>query len=668
MNQESEFFPVRPEALTVATDEELGAAVEAAEVVPLLCAIALLTGDQAAIAAKFSPRNDIPPEGLRPNSGLSDTAVAEARALALEHLKRLRDTGDAPHPKINSDMLERTIAFATGGQHEPLRELIARELDIPQDSGAPDWRIGEIAPDRPFRVAVIGAGMSGILVAHRLQQAGFDFKVFEKGKDVGGTWLQNSYPGCRLDTPNFAYSYSFAQNPYWPNEFSERDTILAYYTTLANRLGIRDHIQFETEILSAVFDDTQRCWTLQTRNSRGEVVAEEFAAVISAVGQLNRPNFPDLPGMDLFSGDSWHTAEWNHDIDIAGKRVGVIGTGASAYQVIPAILPQVASLTVFQRNPPWMLPTPSYYDPISGPHRWLLGSLPYYSTWHRFFQVWVTVAGRWDLVRVDPEFTHPVSISAANEALRQALLRHLEMRYADRPDLLATQMPNYPPGAKRMLRDNGVWSAALKDARTILETQPIEAITPSGARMQDGSEHDLDVIIYATGFRASEFLMPMRIIGENSRDLHEWWQGDARAYLGSCIPGFPNFFCMYGPNTNLAVHGSTILFAESSANYILKSLRLLVEQGAAAMSVTEEAFEEFNAMIDRENQLMAWGASAVSSWYKNDQGRVSQNWPLPLQDFVLMTQEPDRSHFEFKPCLHAASLDPAATPSHPDTC
>jgi 4-hydroxyacetophenone monooxygenase len=649
LNPDREFFPLHPEQLAAASDEALRATVDAAQVVPLLCALALLTDDPELLSARFTPHNDIPPEGPRLQGGLSEPVLAEARSLALEHLRRLRDSADVAERPVNPATLERTIAFATGGQDESLRALIGRELDIPHDADAPGWRIQDLAPGRSFRVAVIGAGMSGILCAHRLRQAGIACDVFEKGRDVGGTWLENSYPGCRLDTPNFAYSYSFAQNPYWPEEFSGRDAILEYYITLASRMGLRELIQLETEVLSATYDETRCLWILLIRNGAGEERCEEFNAVVSAVGQLNRPGFPALPGIDSFAGEAWHTARWRHDVDLGGKRVGVIGTGASAYQVVPTILPEVDSLTVFQRNPPWMLPTPNYHNRITAPHQWLLATLPHYSAWHRFFQVWITLAGRWDLARVDPDFHHPISVSAGNEALRQALLRNLEKRYSDRPDLLATQTPAYPPGAKRMLRDNGVWSAALKDRRTTLETRPIAAITPSGVRMQGGSEQEFDVLIYATGFRAEEFLMPMRVVGEKGRDLHEWWQGDARAYLGSCMPGFPNLFCMYGPNTNLAVHGSTILFAESSANYIVKCLRLLLEGDHQALSVTEEAFDDFNRMIDRENALMAWGASSVSSWYKNALGRVSQNWPLPLKDFVIMTEAPDPSHFRFSP-------------------
>lgn len=651
MKQSEEFFPIQTDGLNGATDAELRAAVDAAEIVPLLCSIALLTNDDGVLDRKFRPNTDLPPGGPQAHCGLSEASVNEARGLAFRHLRELRDAGDISQQTVVPTTLERTIAFVTQDQHEPLRSLISRELDIPSDSEAPSWQIDKVSPGRAFRVAVIGAGMSGILTAYRLRQAGIEFEIFEKNPEVGGTWHANSYPGCRLDTPNFAYSYSFAQNPYWPNEFSKRDPILSYFETLTSRFELRERLHLNTEMLKAQYDEDQNIWKLQIRGPQGLVSDQEFNAVISAVGQLNRPNIPKFPGIDSFGGDAWHTAEWNHSVNLNGKRVGVIGSGASAYQVVPAILEQVGSMTIFQRNPPWMLPTPAYYDPISSPHGWLLSRLPHYAKWVRFIQFWIAVQGRLDLVRVDPAFEHPVSVSADNESLRQALTRHLEMRYEDRPDLLATQTPNYPPGAKRMLRDNGVWSAALKDPRTHLELQAIDSITSSGIRMKDGSEHELDVIIYATGFRAADFLVPMEIIGKNGLELHDSWQGDARAYLGMCVPEFPNFFCMYGPNTNLVVHGSLVIFAESSANYIMECLRLLLEKGSGALSVTDDAFNAFNELIDRENEMMAWGASGVSSWYKNDTGRVSQNWPLPLKDFVLMTEQPDPDHFRFYP-LH----------------
>jgi len=642
-----EFFPVNPAGLARASDSELWEAVNAAEIHPLLCAIALLTHDDTVLDPRFRPNVQLPPSGPPPHAGLSPTMVAEARRLAFQHLKELRKASDLGGRVPTTAIVQRAIEFTAGGQCRlPLR-MIQRELDIPHDSAAPAWRLQAVSPGRRFRVAVIGSGMSGILVAHRLRQAGIEFTIFEKNPELGGTWYENSYPGCRLDTPNFAYSYSFAQNPMWPNEFSQREAIRSYFSALAERFGVTARLQLNTEVLSSRYEPSRHRWQLRVRGSDGNVSDHEFNAVVSAVGQLNKPKIPDIPGVGSFAGDAWHTAQWNHSVSLKGKRVGVIGTGASAYQVVPAILPDVASLLVFQRNPPWMLPTPRYYEPISEPHQLLLCHLPHYARWLRFYQFWATTQGRWDLVRVDPAFSHPLSVSAANEELRQALVRHIEASYADRPDLLVSQIPGYPPGAKRMLRDNGVWPAALKDPRVTLETRPIDTISPAGVRVDDGTVHDLDVIIYATGFRAAEFLAPMEVVGENGQNLHDWWNGDARAYLGMCLPGFPNFFCMYGPNTNLVVHGSLILFAESSASYITECLRLVLTNRVEALAVTGEAFQSFNELIDRENGLMAWGASQVSSWYKNDLGRVSQNWPLSLEAFFSMTETPQRDHYRF---------------------
>jgi 4-hydroxyacetophenone monooxygenase len=665
-------FSIRPDELARQSDESLWAAVLAAEIHPLLCALASLTGDNTLLDPRFAPLVELPAAGPPPHWGLSEALVDEARRLAFEHLKTIRDRlrdrlrdhpGDLerePSPAI----LEQTIEFAIGRDHGVPLALIRRELDLPHDPGAPDWRLRDLAPGRRFRVAIIGAGMSGILVAHRLQQAGIDYTVFEKSDNVGGTWQQNTYPGCRLDTPNFAYSYAFAQNTHWPSEFSEQRDILKFFEQLSRQFSIVDRVQLETEVLSAQYAEATAEWHLRVRRAGGVVEEHRVDAVISAVGQLGRPKIPEIPDAEKFAGVTWHTARWNHAVSLKGKRVGVIGTGASAYQVVPAILSEVDSVVIFQRHPPWMLPTPRYHEPITAAHQRLLGGLPHYARWLRFFQVWATIRGRWDLVRVDDAYQHPVSVSAANEALRQALLQQIERHYADRPDLLRSQVPDYPPGAKRMLRDNGVWPAALKDPKVSVETRPITALSRSGVTVADdgderATEHALEVIIYATGFRASEFLAPMEITGIQGRDLHKWWNGEARAYLGMCMPGFPNFFCMYGPNTNLVVHGSLILFAESSASYIVQCLRMLLEGKQRSMMVTDEAFNSFNEMTDRENARMAWGASSVSSWYKNDSGRVTQNWPLSIDAFFSMTEKPHPGDFTFL-SAQGSDFDPHA--------
>jgi 4-hydroxyacetophenone monooxygenase len=326
--------------------------------------------------------------------------------------------------------------------------------------------------------------------------------------------------------------------------------------------------------------------------------------------------------------------------------VAVIGTGASAYQVVPSIVDDVAELHLFQRTPPWMLPAPDYHDELPEGLSWLFRHVPYYHRWYRFFQFWTSVEGRRPFMVVDPEWEHPVSVSARNEELRQALTAHMERQFGDRPDLLAKVMPTYTPGAKRMMRDNGVWPAALKRDHVDLVTDEIVEITEKGVLTADGVEHQVDVIIYATGFKASDFLAPMRITGRGGLDLHEHWDGDATAYLGMHVPAFPNLFIIFGPNTNLVINGSLILMSELQVHYLLQSIKLLLSTGRQTMEVRPEVLEEYQEKVDAENRLASWGASAVSSWYKNKgHGRVSQVWPFPILDYWNLTRNPDPENF-----------------------
>ena len=645
------FFPVDPETLRGRSVAELREAVEAAEIGPLLCSLAHLTGDLELLAERFRPNVTFRPQGPAPQGGLAPDVLREAQEFALSALTLLVDdetigtagSDDAANDPLRWGLghIDRILDFMTGGVEDRVRPLLHLELDVPHDAGAPDWKADRIAPGIPPRVAIIGAGMAGLLAAYRLRQAGIEPVVFEKNEDIGGTWWENTYPGCRLDTPNFAYSYSFAHKPDWPHEFSRQETILDYFRVMADHFEVRPLIRFRTEVTLARFDEDDATWEVTSRPEGAAPTTERFDMILSCVGQLNQPKMPEIPGMDAFEGASWHTARWRHDVDLRGKRVAVIGTGASAYQVVPAILEDVASMVVLQRTPPWMMPTPAYFKEIPDAHRLLLLGLPHYARWFRFYQFWTSVVGRWHQVRVDPGFDHPVSVSEANEAFRQVLVEHLERQFADRPDLLAAAIPTYPPGAKRMLRDNGVWPSALKDPKVHLELRSIAEIGPSGIRLTDGTSHEVDVIIYATGFKASAFLTPIRVIGRAGRDLHEWWNGDARAYRGMSVPGFPNLLFLYGPNTNLVVNGSLIVFAEAEMHYALDHLRTLLASGVRALDVTEEAFEAYNERIDAENRQMAWGASTVSSWYKNELGRVSQNWPLPLIDFYEQTRSID---------------------------
>ncbi|MFD0735545.1 flavin-containing monooxygenase [Planotetraspora mira] len=505
---------------------------------------------------------------------------------------------------------------------------------------------GGARPRSPLPRRHRGRRDAGLLAGHRLDQAGIPYTIVEKNDDVGGTWLENTYPGCRVDVSSHLYNYSFFTHDDWPHYFSSQDVLLDYFRQFADRNGIREHIRFGTEVLAAEFDDDTCTWTVRVRTPSGDTEVLGAQAVISAVGQLNRPSYPRIEGRDDFTGPSFHSARWDHGIDLDGKRVAVIGTGASAFQFVPEIARTVGSMVVFQRTAPWLGPTPDYHAPVSNGLRWLFRHVPGYTQWYRFWLFSSSVEGGLPTVDVDPTWRGGErSVSAFNDERRALLTMYLEHMFADRPDLLRAAIPDYPPGAKRMLRDNGVWAAALKQDNVELVTDPISRITERGIATAEG-EYEADVIIYATGFSASDFLLPMTVTGRDGVDLHKRWNGDARAYLGMTVPGFPNLFLMYGPNTNIVVNGSIIFFSECEAHYILECLRSLLYDGHRALDCREEVHDAYNEMIDAANRQRAWGASAVNSWYKNALGRVSQNWPFTLMEYWERTRTPDLGDYD----------------------
>ena len=628
--------------------EKIRQLVADADLPSLLASLAYATGDP-----DHAP-SDLwldPARALEPEDGWDPDQLTRARELAVEGLRRLQPSGAGAASSPDDALVPSLIDWLTGADlDDGYRRMLAEELAvtgdlrIPEPIPAGDW---PPASASDHAVAVIGAGMSGILAAHRLEQAGIDCVVLDKNSDVGGTWLENTYPGCRVDVFNHVYSYSGEQRPDWPEYHSSQPVLLDYFRDCAQRWGIRDRIRFDARVESLAWDDDACHWRIRLDTPAG---AEELTAgaVVSAVGQLNRPLIPDIAGAESFAGEQFHSSAWRHDIDWQGLRVAAIGTGASALQFIPHLAETAAHVTVFQRTPPWLIPRPVYHEPLADGLLRLFKLVPGYAHWFRLRQFWCTHEGTVGTMRRDPAWDGPLeqAVSPLNDETRRRLTRYLEHQFGDRPDLLAKVVPNYPVGAKRVVLDNGIWARTLKRPNVELVSDPVARIEPGGLRGSDGRLHPADVIVYSTGFRASEFLTPMRVTGRGGADLHEAWDGDARAYNGVCVPGFPNLFCIYGPNTNIVINGSIIYFSECGAHYVVECLRLLAERGAAAMDCRPAAYEGYAARMDEHNSQMAWGISPVNSWYKSPSGGVAQNWPLPLIDYWRQTRRPDPVDFE----------------------
>ncbi|MEV6216999.1 NAD(P)/FAD-dependent oxidoreductase [Nocardia sp. NPDC051833] len=457
-------------------------------------------------------------------------------------------------------------------------------------------------------IAVIGSGFGGLAAVIALKKRGFDdIVVFEKADEVGGVWRENTYPGAACDVPSPFYSYSFEPNPRWPHRFSRQPAILDYIRDVADKYDVRRHIRFGTEVTGAAFDDTTGKWTV--RLDSGDSV--EVDVVVPAVGQLSRPALPAIEGRETFAGNTFHSAEWNHDIDLTGKRVAVIGTGASAVQFVPEIQPRVGKLTLFQRTAPYIVPRPD--REFSDLHHRVFEKLPVTELAER--GTWYSVVEGLSLAWV---YAKPLAAT-----IRAISKWHMRRQTAAKPGLFEQVWPDYPIGCKRMLFSDS-YLPALTQPNVEVSTDKITGITPAGVCTADGREHEVDVIIWGTGFKSTEFLAPMAITGTGGLELDQEWRTGAHAYYGMTVPRFPNLFIMYGPNTNTG-GGSIIYFLEAQAEYLGDYVAHLAATGAP-LTVRPEVEQAYDARIQDQLTDSVW--SRCSSWYRQADGRITTNWPL----------------------------------------
>jgi cation diffusion facilitator CzcD-associated flavoprotein CzcO len=478
-------------------------------------------------------------------------------------------------------------------------------------------------------VVIIGAGFGGLGMAIRLKAQGQDnLLLIEKGHDVGGCWRDNTYPGAACDVPSHLYSFSFERHYPWSRRFAQQKEIFAYQQYCARKYDLYRHIRFNTEVAEARFLDEPGLWEITMTN--GEVIT--CRALITATGQLNQPAYPPLSGIEDFQGPHFHSARWNHDEDLTGKTVAVVGTGASAIQFVPEIAKVAGKVKLFQRSAAHVIPKPD--RAYRKAEHWMLKKLPVTQTLDR------------------------MRIYAANEArvlgftsFQKAMLvyewlfaRQLKKQIKD-PVLREKLTPDYPMGCKRILMSNDYYPA-LAQANTEVINYGIDAVDKKGLTDSSGTHHKVDVIIYGTGFKATEFLTPMTITGRNGKDLNSTWRDGAEAYLGITVRGFPNLFMLYGPNTNLG-HNSIIYMLESQIHYVQQCLAEMDDQQLHSMEVRESVQARFNDNVQRKISDTVWD-KGCHSWYKTDSGKNTNNWPGFTFDYRRQTQHLQLNDYEYK--------------------
>ncbi|WP_162300110.1 flavin-containing monooxygenase [Kineobactrum sediminis] len=637
------------------TPTEIAAYLEELNTGALIMSIVHMTGDASILEQVHGPRTlDVVAAGSASGEellegGYTRDEVAFVRARALDAIAQWQARGCELPPVSGATITDLYRYMCGGAVEDDYLEFIDEEIALDGiDRRAPRMNDPEIRSRAgEFPVLIIGAGMGGVLAGIRLGQAGIPYTIVEKNPGVGGTWYENRYPGCRVDVPGHSYSYSFAPNHDWSCHFPLADEIRAYFDECASRYRVTSHIRFSTEVVAARFDDASSRWLVEVTDGDGNRETLEARAVISAVGQLNRPKMPAIDGLEQFRGTLVHSGAWPHGLDLAGQRVAVIGAGASAFQIIPELAETAAELTVLQRSPAWMFPNPGYHAPVGAGQKWALEKLPLYSKWYRFWLFYTSVEGVYEQTLADPDWDNPLSVSPANDAMREALTAWIDSQVQD-PALREQVLPTYPPFGKRILQDNGTYLAALQRDNVDVVTNAIERVTERGVVTSDGQLHEVDAIVCATGFHADRFLFPMTIVGRDGIELNEQWSDtNGRAYLGITVPNFPNLFCIYGPNTNLVVAGSIAHNAESQVNYILRCIELLLERGYKTLECRQDVHDAYNRRVDEVNAATAWGSPLVNNWYKNQQGRVTANLPFRIIDYWKMTRQPDPDDYVF---------------------
>ena len=612
-----------------------------ANVPSLIMCLVQMTGNERWMKPPYTPQRG---RGLDDNddAGLSEELQDEIRDAAYDAcvawLKGAPMVRPRPSNVELASMLEVAMCENVPSEYG---DIVAAGMGLDDDQPPAKPQVGKTA-------IVIGGGISGMCAAIELQKLGIPYTLFEKNTEFGGTWWENCYPGCGVDTPSLTYTFSFRPND-WTKYFPLRDEIEGYLLETAREYGLYEHAQFETHVTAAKWNDVTSKWQVTVSGPDGKSVTHEADFVFSAVGLLNTPKFPKIPGMENFTGRVVHTCQWPDDLDLAGKRVAVVGNGASAMQVVPAIADEVEQLTIFARSKQWAAPFPQFRKEIPEGVRYLMQVVPLYRHWFEQRLSWTFNDRVLGTLYRDPEWHDPArAVNAVNDGHRQFFTRYVEQELEGHEDLIPKVLPDFPPFAKRMLLDNG-WYRSIRKPNVRLVDERLSGIEGSTLTASNGETADVDVLILATGYETTQVLGSYEITGRDGRDLHEFWgEDDAAAFLGTLVPGFPNFFILLGPNVGSGHGGSMIRNIENQAHYASEIVHQTLQNGAHTVEVKDAVYQDYMRQIDEAHDKLVWTHPGTENWYRNPKGRVIAITPWRNDAFWRMTRKADPAHLEFE--------------------
>ena len=573
---------------------------------------------------------------------LSEDDKQTIKKIALKEISKFFSNHEVNDIYVPSnEELNKMMSFVVGENVSPdYIPMMLRDLNITSQ----DLKLSSVTSKPSLEVLIIGAGMSGILAAIKLAERGIKFKIYEKNINLGGTWFENRYPGARVDIANHFYSYSFEENHQWSEHFSQQPELLDYFKRCFDKYDIQKNTYFETQVTDMKFDDETKMWevtSIHNKKSNKEVIN----IVLSCVGQLNQPKIPDIEGMDEFQGNMFHSSKWPEDDVIAGKKVAVVGSGASAFQIVPSIAKYCEQLTIFQRSPPWMFPNPKYHEQVDEEKKWLLENLPFYSRWYRFLLFYPGSDQLLDSLFVDPSWKdRSDSINQQNDEMRK-LFTSAMLAQISKKSLIDKVIPNYPPFGKRMLQDNGAWLEALHLPNVTLLAEGVEQMNSRGIIGLE-KEHEFDTVVFATGFKAQDFFDPINI-DCGSGSFKSIYEDSPVSYLGITFSSIPNFFAMYGPGTNLAHAGSIIFNSECQINYICSAIEHMLNNDYKVIKVKPKIEKQYQDRFDKRHKKMVWQHANVSSWYQNSKGKVVTTSPWRLVEYWNWTNNFNADEYDF---------------------